>query len=286
MSVVRRVHSGNFTIISNALLCDRSLKADAVGVICYLVSKPDNWTLRPGELADRFDCGSDRIQRIMKELIEAGYIRKVRQRDPKTQSWQAVEYIVLDTKDEPLPENTHVAPPHCEEKPPVENPSLAFPVLQRTEDNKTDSKKETRKVRKAKAGEYTDEFLQSIWEPYPRKINTSKINAFKKWSALVDADQAMLRAAIPAFALSKRGTEEQFIPHLEFFISRRIFETVGARAPEDASPACDRIDRKSWENLSKIYESSNNWHRDWGPEPGHPRCRMPIDLQQQFVSQH
>lgn len=137
-------------------------------------------------------------------------------------------------------------------------------------------------VGKKKSVEYTADFLQSIWQPYPRKTNTSKLNAFKKWVALGDVDQAAVLAAIPAFVISKRGTEEQFIPHLEFFISRRIFETVAVQATSAANEAAV-FDRQTWENLSKIYDSSNNWSRQWGPEPGRPGCRMPPDLQSKFV---
>lgn len=130
--------------------------------------------------------------------------------------------------------------------------------------------------------EYTDDFVQSIWQPYPRKTNTSKINAFKKWAALSESDQALLRTAIPTFALAKRGTEEKFIPHLEFFISRRIFETV---AVPGTTAAPDQVfDRQTWENLSKIYASDSNWRRQWGPEPGERGCKMPPDLQQKFVN--
>lgn len=284
MSVLRRVHTNNFTVIHNALLCDRDLSAEAVGIICYLISKPHNWTLRPGELADRFNSGADRIQRILKELIGAGYIRKTRERDPVTQAWRAVEYIILDTRDEPLPENTEVAQPTPEE-PQLEIPVVENLPLQRTEDTKTDSKKAPKARKpKAKAGEYTDDFLQSIWQPYPRKTGTSKSNAFKKWLALSDADQAAVRAALGPFTISKRGTEEQFIPHLEFFISRRIFETVNIDAQPGAPGSAPLpSDRPTWENLSRIYASTNNWSRQWGPEPGRPGCAMPPDLQIKFT---
>ena len=283
MSVLRRVHTNNFTIIGNAMLNDEGLSAEAVGVICYLIGKPHNWVLQPGQLSARFDCGADRIQRILKELIDARYIRKVRQRDPVTQQWQPVEYIVLDTRDEPLPENTLVA---TSEEPQLENPSLAFPVLQKKDSTKTESNKSPRRKSgaKRKAVQYTAEFETGIWQPYPRKTNTSKVNAFKKWTALSEEDQTLLRSAIPAFALAKRGTEEQFIPHLEFFISRRIFETVTVLHATSESNAPAILDRQTWENLGKIYASSNNWMRDWGPEPGRPGCKMPPDLQKQFVN--
>lgn len=281
MSVLRRVHTNNFTIIGNALLNDRALSAEAVGVICYLIGKPHDWTLRPGELAERFDCGADRIQRILKELIEAGYIRKVRQRDPETQQWLAAEYIVLDTRDEPLPENTLVA---TEESPPMENPQMAFPVLQRKDSTKTESNKSP-KAKKRKVIAYTEEFERGAWAPYPMKAGTSKANAFKKWNDLTLIEREEVKTAIPVYA--RMEERKKFSHHLEFFISRRIFETVGiidGGAPAQSTPT--QFNRETWENLGRIYSSTNNWRPTWGPEPGARGCAMPADLQQQFVTGH
>lgn len=69
---------------------------------------------------------------------------------------------------------------------------------------------------------------------------------------------------------------------------QRSAERLGRKPMVDsmAPPEKIELDRQTWENLAKIYANSSNWHRDWGPEPGHPRCRMPPDLQQQFASQH
>lgn len=281
MTILRRVHTKNFTVIGNDVMTDESLSAEALGVICYLISRPHDWVVVPGHLSGRFNCGRDRIQRVIKELIDASYIRKVRLRDPRTKTFLPVEYIILDTKTEPLPENTAMA--SSDDEPTGGEPATGNLPLLNTEEQKTDPNKSLMKAKKVKFGDYTDEFLTDIWEPYPRKRNTSKINAFKKWQALPPILQAQLKAAIPAFAISKRGTEEQFIPHLEFFISRRIFETV---APIGGGEPNAEMDRNSWEIASRIYANSSNWHRQWGPEPGHPRCLMPPDLQQQFVTGH
>lgn len=68
----------------------------------------------------------------------------------------------------------------------------------------------------------------------------------------------------------------------------RTAERLGRRPPDlpPEPPPAAEMDRNSWEIASRLYANSSNWHRQWGPEPGHPRCLMPPDLQQQFVSTH
>lgn len=277
-TIFRKRLTSNFSVISNEVF-ESGLSAEAIGVLCYLLSKPDNWVLIQGHLSSKFDCGRDRMQRIISELIDVGYIRKNRPRDPVTKAYLTTEYIIVDSKTEPLPENPVVGATPCE--PTDGKPVTGNPPLLNTEESNTDSNKSPKRAKRAKVGDYTEDFLQSIWQPYPRKTNTSKSNAFKKWLALSDADQALLRGAIPAFAVAKRGTDEQYIPHLEFFISRRIFETV---APVGEQAQVASIDRQTWENMARIYAGNSNWPRGMGPEPGHPRCMMPPDLQRQFVN--
>lgn len=45
----------------------------------------------------------------------------------------------------------------------------------------------------------------------------------------------------------------------------------------------DKFDRRAWETIAALFSSTNNWQRSWGPEPG-PKCKMPPDLQKQFVN--
>lgn len=140
---------------------------------------------------------------------------------------------------------------------------------------------------KRKIISYTEEFERDIWGPYPMKAGTSKAHAFKKWTDLSEAEQQQVQTAIPVYA--RMEDRKNFTHHLEFFISRRIFETVGIRDGGVASmsaPAAgpSAFDRETWENLGRIYSSTNNWKSGWGPEPGARGCAMPTDLQQQFVN--
>ena len=155
--------------------------------------------------------------------------------------------------------------------------------------SRTHANKNESKIRKVKtdssrplhAEDYSDEFNLRVWEPYPRKRGTSKKDAFKQWSKLSPADKALVIAAIPVYAQAQAGKDEQYIKHLQFFLSGKIFETVALPKSnplsKDAGP--DTFDRTTWQNLILIYKSTNNWKNHWGPPPGMPGCFVPKDLQ-------
>ena len=72
--IIRNPVTDNFSVITNGILTDRRLSAEAVGVLCYLASKPDHWKVRAAEIESRFGLRTKKRQRIMRELDEAGYL--------------------------------------------------------------------------------------------------------------------------------------------------------------------------------------------------------------------
>jgi len=138
--------------------------------------------------------------------------------------------------------------------------------------------------RRRKAIAYTEEFERDVWGPYQRKDGTSKANAFKKYQALPPEDQDRVKATIPIYW--RMAERSKFDHHLEFFISRRIFETVplAGTTPTVLQAPAPAIDRPTWETFARLYETNSRWNPAWGPEPGHPRCQMPADLQRKFVN--
>lgn len=75
---IRVVKNRGYTSISNTPINDTSLSAEALGVIVYLLSKPDNWVAHKSEVANRFAKNTpNKIDTIFKELREAGYAQLV-----------------------------------------------------------------------------------------------------------------------------------------------------------------------------------------------------------------
>ena len=70
--ILRKKWTEDFTVIPNKVFRS-NLSAEATGVLCYLIGKPEDWTVSSTSLARFFGCGSKRVQRIMRELQVAGY---------------------------------------------------------------------------------------------------------------------------------------------------------------------------------------------------------------------
>lgn len=79
---------------------DMSLTYEARGMLWYLLSKPDNWETRIGDLMQDY-ARKDKTYNILRELREHGYITRPRSRNAGG-SWVWGDYRVHES---PVPEN-------------------------------------------------------------------------------------------------------------------------------------------------------------------------------------
>ena len=131
--IQRSARTGNFTILGNGIFTDNVLSFEAMGLLAYLLSKPDNWSIHPRALSKATE-GSDqrrgmgKIYDLLNVLIAAGYVLRFKRANGE------VDYIVYD---EPVrneaAENPNQENPN-QENPNQENPNQDFPdVLINTE---------------------------------------------------------------------------------------------------------------------------------------------------------
>jgi hypothetical protein len=66
-------------IMSRKIAQDESLSLEAIGVMTYLMSKPDGWTCCNDGLEKFGD--NRKITRILKELVDAGYLTQSEELD-------------------------------------------------------------------------------------------------------------------------------------------------------------------------------------------------------------
>ena len=121
--IQRSARTGNFTILGNGIFTDNALSFEAMGLLAYLLSKPDNWSIHPRALSKATE-GSDqrrgmgKIYDLLNVLIAAGYVVRFKRANGE------VDYIVYD---EPVRDD-------MASNPNQENPNQDFPdVLINTE---------------------------------------------------------------------------------------------------------------------------------------------------------
>lgn len=114
---------------------DANLSWAARGVLVYLLSKPDDWSVEPKDLQQ--GCGRDKVYTILKELESAGYLTRETTRNDKKQfaSW---EYQLHELPVKPLPEKPDTAKP-LPAQPDTANPTLTY----KREEQRTDLTEES-----------------------------------------------------------------------------------------------------------------------------------------------
>ena len=78
MSIIRVKKSHSYTVIDNDPLHNKSLTWAARGMLAYLLTKPDDWTVRTSDLIKQSPAGRRATNTIIKELKEAGYMTRHR----------------------------------------------------------------------------------------------------------------------------------------------------------------------------------------------------------------
>lgn len=161
VNIIRRVHNANYTIIGNRCLQDETLSAESLGVLCYLLGKPNDWQVMMADLMRRFGCGRDKMQRIIRELIEVGYVHREQAREAG--AFGSTRYVVYSDPDSPQPENPVTAPQP--EKPATAKPAPGNPPLLNTESNK--ELIVSSQAREKPDDGWPDDFLDQFWTAFP-----------------------------------------------------------------------------------------------------------------------
>lgn len=151
MSIIRIKKEDNYVVLDKTLLNDKELSWKAKGLHSYLMGLPDDWKVQEADLVNRSSDGRASTRSAIKELTDAGYIKRVAVREKgKFKAWEFVvhERPVFDVEskgeqkeeqkpvdapeqkevDVPESENLNVVSPECDfpivEKPIVENRTL------------------------------------------------------------------------------------------------------------------------------------------------------------------
>lgn len=102
-TIIRATHRDRAFTIDQRTIEDESLSWAARGLLSYLLSRPDGWTLRVEDLCECGDLGRDGIYSLLNELREAGYATYEQERDEYGRIRRGT-YTVYETPDLPGPD--------------------------------------------------------------------------------------------------------------------------------------------------------------------------------------
>ena len=132
MAVFRIDKTKDYTVMANFHLRDKSLSLKAKGLLSLMLSLPEDWDYTTKGLAYKCKDGVDSICAAVKELENAGYVQRKRNRNSQGRLTN-VEYTILE-KPISTPEVPQSAKRDKSAKrnksPKRENPVLENPVLE------------------------------------------------------------------------------------------------------------------------------------------------------------
>lgn len=148
--IIRKKNKSDYTVVANKLISDDSLDWRDLGLLVYLLSKPEHWTVSVAHLAKQRKSGRDAVYSILHRLNAAGYASYQKHANGTT-DWTITEDPNPENTDqatsEPNTENTDQEKPNTE-KPDQEKPDQANPTLvsnETTVSNELEKRKEKEK---------------------------------------------------------------------------------------------------------------------------------------------
>lgn len=119
MSEERTIRTGprkGFVVLYRSAAQDARLSLEARGLLVMMASLPDNWSYSETGLASKAGCGRQKVNRILRELIDAGYLLR-EQRHGEHGKFASCTYVLQEeapagkAKKEPLYEKPSTAQP-------------------------------------------------------------------------------------------------------------------------------------------------------------------------------
>ena len=106
--IIRNPSRQRFTVLDNSLF-EFGLKLEDLGLVAYLLSKPDGWKINKTHLQNEFGIGRDKLKSILGRLRESGHIELTRNQDESGQI-QGSYYVLHESPTEGLKNRLPVKP--------------------------------------------------------------------------------------------------------------------------------------------------------------------------------
>lgn len=213
MSIIKSKHASNFTVLPNEIFnCNLSL--EAIGLLANLLKLPSDWVIQKSYLPNQFNIGREKIDRMFKELQDAGFIISLKEYDD--QGRFSYNHIVYDRpfNGEPNTVKPITAEPHTA-KPSTVNQQLLNKDKLNKDILNTDIQNKENKI---SCFSFSD-----FWNMYP--VKNQKQDVIKKYEKLTESQRAEIRATLPKFLEHKPFAKYKH-PNPLTYINQKRWEDV------------------------------------------------------------
>ena len=254
MAIIRTKREHNYTIVSNKVYDKNQLSWQAMGLLGYLLTKPDNWQVMVAELVNvtkdtKKPTGREGIYNIINELKEKGFISVRKNSDGST------DYTVYD---EPIQSPNQGKP--NQGKPNQAEPTLVNTDIQQvlinTKDGDVeDEATETSESAKPINSNIGDFSITDDWEPEDKKAFNAKLRR----SQIPSLEDKRIKDALIEFTgyWGARGdTQTQAMWEHKFFQSLARLKARGELGAVRQDPAHKRLDVRTADGMPVIKKPS------------------------------
>lgn len=222
--IIRRKQTANYTELPNIVLTDERISIEARWCLAYLLSKPDNWQVQTANIQNVGNVGKDKAHRLIRELIEAGWISRSAVRSDNG-TFDGYEYVVTDS-----PSNI---PSPCPEAPKPENPVPDNPKPVNKSLNKDGKRKSTEKVQNTQKDISSvllfEEDFAEFWAAYPKRTphanpkHTAHLLYIKTRNDLKVSHETLVNSA-KDYALTMAGKDPQHVAQAQTWLRQRRWQ--------------------------------------------------------------
>ena len=256
MAIIRAKREHNYTVINNKVFQRNQLSWQAMGMLSYLLSKPDDWSVVVNELINvtkdtAKPTGNNGVYNILKELKEKGFIQVRKNGDGTT------DYIIFDT---PNQANPNQANPN-QANPNQANPNQAETTLVNTDIYQV--------LKDSKDGDVEDDVSEASESAKPININIGDFSITDDWEPKDKAafDAKLRRSQIPSLGdkrikdalieftgyWSARGdTQTQAMWEHKFFQSLTRLKARGELGAAKQDPSHKRFETRTADGMPVV----------------------------------
>lgn len=259
MAIIRTKREHNYTVVSNKVYDKNQLSWQAMGLLGYLLTKPDNWQVMVAELVNvtkdtKKPTGPNGVYNIINELKEKGFISVRKNSDGST------DYTVYD---EPIQQSSHGNPNQA--NPNQANPNQAETTLVNTDIQQVlkDSKDGDVEGEVSEASESAkpininigDFAITDDWEPEDKKAFNAKLRR----SQIPSLEDKRIKDALIEFTgywAARGDTQTQAMWEHKFFQSLTRLKARGELGAVRRDPAHKRIAVRTADGMPAVKKPS------------------------------